>query len=53
MADKKNTKKPNPGLLIEDRNAVVRTDDNGAQTIAKVPSRSEEAKRKGVSESSI
>ncbi len=45
--------KPRPGLLVEDRNAAVRTDDEGQQHIVKVPSRAEEAERQGVSESTI
>jgi hypothetical protein len=50
---KTKTKKPVPGLLVEDRNAVVRTDDEGVQTINKVPDRKAEAERQGVDESTI
>jgi len=45
--------KPRPGLLVEDRNAAVRTEPDGRQTIVKVPSRPAEADRQGVSESKI
>lgn len=45
--------KPRPGLLVEDRNAAVRTADDGVQTIAKVPDRAVEAVRQGVEESKI
>jgi hypothetical protein len=44
---------PRRGLLTEDRNAVVRPDDNGGQKIVKVASRADEAAARGVSESSI
>ncbi len=42
-----------PGLMVEDRNAVVRTDADGKQTIAKVPDRAAEAERRGVDESQV
>jgi hypothetical protein len=45
--------KPRPGLLVEDRNAAVRTNSDGQQTVVKVPSRAEEAARQGVDESRI
>lgn len=41
------------GLLVEDRNAAVRTDESGEQRIVKVPDRKEEAARQGVDESQI
>lgn len=47
------TRKARPGLLVEDRNAAVRTNADGAQAIVKVPSRAEEAERQGVSESQV
>jgi len=42
-----------PGLLTEDRNSVTRTNDSGEQRIVKVPSRADEAARRGVDESHI
>ena len=42
-----------PGLLVEDRNAAVRTHADGQQTIVKTPSRAEEAARQGVHESQV
>lgn len=45
--------KPNPGLLVEDRNAAVRTSPSGEQRIVKVPDRKREAEHQGVNESQI
>ncbi len=45
--------KPRPGLMVEDHNAVVETDEAGRQAVRKVPDRAAEAERKGVSESKI
>lgn len=42
-----------PGMLVEDRNAAVRTAPTGEQTIVKVASRTEEAARQGVRESQV
>jgi hypothetical protein len=47
------TPKARPGLLVEDRNAAVRTHQDGSQEIVKVPSRPAEADRQGVSEARI
>lgn len=41
------------GMLVEDANAAVRTDEDGSQTIRKVADRAAEAARQGVDESSI
>lgn len=49
----KTPKVPRPGMLVEDRNAAVRTHSDGSQEIVKVASRPEEAKRQGVDESRI
>ena len=46
-------KQARPGMLVEDRNVAVRTNDDGSQALVKVPSRADEAKRQGVQESSI
>lgn len=40
-------------MLVEDRNACVRTDADGRQTIAKTGDRKAEADRQGVAESQI
>jgi hypothetical protein len=49
----KPVKPPKPGILVEDRNAAVRTSPSGEQRIVKVPSREQEAERQGVSESQV
>jgi len=51
--DESETRPKTPGMLVEDRNAAVRTDDEGRQTIHKVPDRRDEADRQGVDESQI
>ena len=52
-AQEKREKAARAGLMVEDANAAVRTDNDGAQRIVKVPSRAAEADRQGVDESSI
>ncbi len=47
------SKKPRRGMLVEDAEAAVRTDADGAQTVRKVADRKAEAERQGVSESKI
>lgn len=41
------------GMLVEDRNAAVRTDADGVQTVHKVADRKAEAERQGVDEAAI
>ena len=55
MADQREppVQKPRPGILVEDRNAAVRTNADGTQSVVKVPSRPVEAQRQGVDEAKI